>query len=273
MSFDFSKAKDLVTNPLSYFCNLGEDYEKYRPLYPDSAIDKILSGLKPANELLAADIGAGTGIGSRLLANRGVRVLAIEPNADMLNAGTPHQRLEFLTGTAEKIPLKTASVDLVVSFQAFHWFDFMKSLEEFHRILKPGGRLALIWNFWEQTDITSKAYTELLFAASSDRQKQTSSQPQIKTLFKTLRYQLFWQGLWLPYFKDLHRYTFTFEQHLDLAGLVGLARSQGFTPQGGTALEKLILQLGEFRDRFCDNQGRVRLIYSTKLYLATSAKN
>lgn len=270
MSFDFLNAKDSVTNSLSYFCNLGEDYEKYRPLYPDLAIDKILSGLNPPNQLLAADVGAGTGIGSRLLANRGVRVLAIEPNADMHKAATPHERVEFLTGTAEQIPLEMASVDLVISFQAFHWFDFMKSLEEFHRILKLGGRLALMWNFWEQTDLTSKAYTELLFAAGSDRQNQSSSPPQIKSLFKSLRYQLFWQGLWLPYFKDLHRYNFTFEQHLDLAGLVGLARSQGFIPQAGTAWEKLILQLGEFRDRFCDNQGRVRLIYSTQLYLGTS---
>lgn len=273
MSFDFSTAKESVTNTLSYFCNVGGDYEKYRPLYPDLAIDKILSDLKPPEQLLVADIGAGTGIGSRLLANRGVRVLAIEPNADMLKAATPHERVEFLTGTAEKIPLETSSVDLVVSFQAFHWFDFMKSLEEFHRILKPGGRLALIWNFWEQSDLTSKTYTELLFAANSDRQNQTSSLPQITTLFNSLRYQLFWQGLWLPYFKDLHRYTFTFEQHLDLTGLVGLARSQGFTPQGGTALEKLILNLGEFRDRFGDNQGQVRLVYSTKLYVATSAKD
>jgi ubiquinone/menaquinone biosynthesis C-methylase UbiE len=271
MSFDFSNAKDSITSPLSYFCNLGEDYEKYRPVYPDSAIDKILSGLKPSNELLAADIGAGTGIGSRLLANLGVRVLAIEPNAEMFQAATSHERVEFCTGTAEQIPLKTASVDLVVSFQAFHWFDFMKSLEEFHRILKPGGRLALMWNFWQQTDITSKAYTELLFAANRDRQNQTSSQPQIKTLFNSWRYQLFWQGLWLPYFKNLHRYNFTFEQHLELAGLVGLARSQGFTPLGGTALEKLILDLGEFRDRFSDNQGRVPIVYDTKLYLATSA--
>lgn len=271
MSFDFSTAKDSVTNTLIYFCNVGGDYEKYRPLYPDSAIDKILSDLKPPNQLLVADIGAGTGIGSRLLANRGIRVLAIEPNADMLKAATPHENVEFLTGTAEKIPLETASVDLVVSFQAFHWFDFMKSLEEFHRILKPGGRVALIWNFWEQTDPISQAYTQILFAASSDRQNPSTSQPQIKKLFKSLQYQLFWQGLWLPYFKNLHRYNFTFEQHLDLAGLVGLARSQGFTPQEGATLEKLILDLGRFCDRFCDNQRQVRLIYCTKLYLATSA--
>ncbi|MFB2938218.1 class I SAM-dependent methyltransferase [Aerosakkonemataceae cyanobacterium BLCC-F154] len=271
MSFDFSNPKELVTNPLSYFCNVGEDYEKYRPLYPEAAIDKILSGLPSPNQLLAADIGAGTGISSRLLANRGVRVFAIEPNPDMFLAAKPHERVKFLTGTAEKIPLETASVDLVISFQAFHWFDFIKSLAEFHRILKPGGRVALMWNFWQQTDVISQAYTKLLFAAGSDRQNQTSSSSQIKTLLQSLQYQLFWQGLWLPYFKNLRCHSFTFEQHLDLVGLVGLARSQGFTPQEGTALAELILKLGEFCDRFSDNQGQVRLVYLTKLYIATSA--
>ncbi|MEL6383919.1 MAG: class I SAM-dependent methyltransferase [Cyanobacteria bacterium J06626_18] len=126
---------------MSYFSERGEDYEKYRPIHPDSAIDAILSGLDSPNQyqLVAADIGAGTGIGARVLAERGIRVLAIEPNTDMRVAATPHAGVEFLVGTAEQIPLEAASVDLVVSFQAFHWFDFSKSLHEFRRILKPNG--------------------------------------------------------------------------------------------------------------------------------------
>jgi ubiquinone/menaquinone biosynthesis C-methylase UbiE len=139
MSSDFSTASDLTTDPLSYFSERGEDYEKYRPIHPTAAIDTILSGLGSPTQLVAADIGAGTGIGARLLADRGIRVMAIEPNADMRIAATPHERIEFLAGTAEQVPLETASVDLVTSFQAFHWFDFAKSLQEFRRILKPSG--------------------------------------------------------------------------------------------------------------------------------------
>ncbi|MCX7594597.1 MAG: class I SAM-dependent methyltransferase [Fischerella sp.] len=172
MSFDFSTASDLTTNPLSYFSDLGEDYEKYRPIHPASAINTILSALSSPTRLVAADVGAGTGIGARLLADRGVQVMAIEPNTDMRMAATPHGRVEFLAGTAEQIPLQTASVDLVTSFQAFHWFDFTKSLQEFRRILKPSGRLALVWSLWDQTDAASKEYTRLIFEASKDLERQ-----------------------------------------------------------------------------------------------------
>ncbi len=92
MSFDFFNTSNSTTNPWSYFSNIGEDYEKYRPIHPDSAINIILSGLKPPSQLVAADVGAGTGIGARLLANRGTRVVAIEPNADMRAAATQHKR-------------------------------------------------------------------------------------------------------------------------------------------------------------------------------------
>jgi SAM-dependent methyltransferase len=267
MSFDFSTASDSATNPLSYFSERGEDYEKYRPIHPASAIDMILSGLNPM-QLMAADIGAGTGIGARLLADRDVQVMAIEPNADMRMSATPHERVEFLAGTAEEIPLDTASVDLVASFQAFHWFDFTKSLQEFRRILKPSGRLALVWSLWDQTDAVSKEYSRLIFEASKDLERQAQSSMQAKTWLKKLRYQLFWQGLWLPGFVNFQRHEFRFKQQLDLIGLIGLARSQGFIPAGGAALNKLVSELTEFHQRFC-NEGQVQLTYCTRLYVAT----
>ncbi|MBC7773083.1 MAG: SAM-dependent methyltransferase, partial [Pyrinomonadaceae bacterium] len=70
-------------NPTGRFSDRAEDYKKYRPSYPPDAIDAILDGLGPPASLLAADIGAGTGISSTLLAERGVRVFAVEPNPAM----------------------------------------------------------------------------------------------------------------------------------------------------------------------------------------------
>ncbi|MCY7284927.1 MAG: class I SAM-dependent methyltransferase [Cyanobacteria bacterium CAN_BIN43] len=271
MSFDFSTASNSIVNPLSYFSDRSEDYEKYRPIHHTSTIDAILSGLGSSAQLVAADIGAGTGIGARLLADRGIRVMAIEPNADMRTAVTPHERVEYLVGTAEQIPLETASIDLVTSFQAFHWFDFDKSLQEFRRILKPGGRLALIWSLWDQSDVVSKQYTRLIFEASKDQERQSQSRIQLEKWLKHLRYQLFWQGLWLPYFTNFQRHEFTFNQRLDLTGLTGLARSQGFTPSGGAALDKLASELSEFHHRVRDAQGQIQLTYCTRLYTATSA--
>ena len=273
MSFDFSTASDSIANPLSYFSDRGEDYEKYRPIHPASAINRILSGLNSPTQLVAADIGAGTGIGARLLADRGVRVMAIEPNADMRIAATQHERVEFLAGTAEQIPLETASVDLITSFQAFHWFDFTKSLQEFRRILKSGGQLALIWSLWDQSDKASKAYSCLIADASRAQERQSQSRITATTVLKNLRYQLFWRGLWLPYFTNFRRYKFIFNQQLDVVGLIGLARSQGFIPVEGTDAEKLVTELSIFHRRFGDSQGQVRLAYCTRLYLATSARH
>lgn len=268
MSFEFSTASDLTTNPVSYFSGRSEDYEKYRPIHPAPAIDTVLSGFESLDQLVAADIGAGTGIGARLLADRGIRVLAIEPNTDMRLAATSHEGVEFLAGTAEEIPLDNASVDIVTSFQAFHWFDFERSLQEFRRILKPGGRLALIWSLWDQNDTASKHYTRLVFEASKDQEGQTHPQMSVAKLLKSLRYQLFWQGLWLPYFNNFQRCEFKFNQHLDLVGLIGLAHSQGFTPKEGTAFEQLTSKLSNFHHRFRDGQGQVQLAYQTRLYLA-----
>ena len=143
-------------------------------------------------------------------------------------------------------------------------------LLEFRRILKPIGRLALTWSFWDQDDLVSKEYTRLVFEASKDREHQSQSGMQLETWFNRIRYQLFWQGLWLPYFTNLQRHEFVSNQYLDSLGLVGLARSQGFTPSEGKSLEKLVSDLAVFHQRFCDRQGSVRLLYRTRLYTAIS---
>src|SRR5205085_9077451 len=65
------------------FSDRAADYVKFRPTYPAAAADAILAGLEPAGKLVAADVGAGTGISARLLAERGVRVVAVEPGSAM----------------------------------------------------------------------------------------------------------------------------------------------------------------------------------------------
>ncbi|MEO0868403.1 MAG: class I SAM-dependent methyltransferase [Cyanobacteria bacterium J06642_11] len=271
MSFDFSKAPDSTTDPAAYFSGRSEDYEQYRPVHPAAAIDTLLSGLAVPSQLVAVDVGAGTGIGSRLLADRGVEVWAIEPNADMTQAATDHEGVKFLTGTAEAIPLNNTAVDLVTVFQAFHWFDFTQSLQEFRRVLKPNGRLALVWSLWDQSDPVSKDYTRIIFEASPKPALPTQPQLSVKSWIRRLRYQLFWAGWWLPYFTNFQRHEFQFQQQLDRRGLMGLAHSQGFTPSAGEAYEAMVAALSAFCDRTCNAEGQVQLRYITRLYLATSS--
>lgn len=246
-----------------------EGYDHYRARYPDQAIAKILDGL-PVDSLVVADIGAGTGIGSRQLADQGAQVIAIEPGVDMRRGAPTYDGVKFIEGSAENIPLETASVDLVTAFQAFHWFNFTKSLQEFRRILKPNGRLALVWNFWDQQDIASQAYTKHLYQAANttDQYLKPEQKFSLRKQLDKFRYQLFWYGITLPYFQQLERFYFATEQLLDLEDLIGLARSQGSIPQSGEVLHQLIVKLTEFYDHYSSPQGFVRIVYKTHVYLA-----
>lgn len=119
----------------SIFSNRAQEYARYRPSHSVDAISAILDGLASSSQLVAADIGAGTRIASRQLGDWGVEVIAIEPNKSMIQAAAHHPLVEFKAGTAENTTLPDNSVDLVTSFQAFHWFDPLPTLQEFHRYI------------------------------------------------------------------------------------------------------------------------------------------
>jgi ubiquinone/menaquinone biosynthesis C-methylase UbiE len=98
----------------------------------------------------AVDIGAGTGIWTRSLAARGLRsVLAVEPNDDMRAQGIEGSRdtnIVWRKGSAEATGLPDRSADLVSMASSLHWSDFDQACDEFHRILRPGGVFAALWN-------------------------------------------------------------------------------------------------------------------------------
>ena len=118
-------------------------YERGRPSYPPEAIDWLL----PDGARDVLDLGAGTGKLTTRLVERGLDVVAVDPIAEMLELlrgalpATP-----ALLGTAEQIPLRDNSVDAVLVAQAWHWFDPERAIAEVARVLRPGGRLGLVWN-------------------------------------------------------------------------------------------------------------------------------
>ena len=242
-------------NPLSRFSDRAADYAKYRPSYPDEAIAILLEGLGNPSQLVAADIGAGTGISSRLLAQRGVRVIAIEPNEAMREAASPHPLVEFRDRSAEVTNIPDASVDLVTCFQAFHWFNPEPTLVEFHRILKPTGRLAVVWNDRDRNDELTQNYTRLVQIASNHHpaeSRMTSVEPLLAS----------------PLFPNARCYTFRYQQELDLDGLIGRAMSVSYIPREGEAQQQLISGLEELYNRDRDENGFVYLTYHTSVYLA-----
>jgi ubiquinone/menaquinone biosynthesis C-methylase UbiE len=127
------------------FARSAEAYDRARPEYPPDAIAWLAEriGLRSGRTVL--DLAAGTGKLTRPLAGTGATVVAVEPVAEM-RARIGDAAARALDGTAEAIPLGDASVDAVTVGQAFHWFDAPVALGEIHRVLRPGGALALVWN-------------------------------------------------------------------------------------------------------------------------------
>jgi ubiquinone/menaquinone biosynthesis C-methylase UbiE len=242
-------------NPLNRFSNRTEEYVKYRPSYPSETINITLGGLAAAPQLIVADIGAGTGIASRLLAEKGVHVIAVEPNAAMREAAESHPHVEFHNGSAEITNLPNASVDLVTCFQAFHWFNPNQSLLEFRRILKPSGRLSLVWNNRNKQDEFTKEYSQLVRAISNNHPGES----RMKTVEPLLTSK---------YFANIREYNFIYRQELDLAGLIGRAMSVSYLPRKGEGYEKLIAGLESLYQRFCDRHNFVYMIYNTSVHLA-----
>jgi len=124
-------------------------YERSRPGYPDDAV-RWLVGEEPLD---VVDLGAGTGKLTRSLVARGHRVTAVEPLPEMIShlcEAVP--TATAVEGGAEAIPLADGRADVVVVAQAFHWFDHGPALREIARVLRPGGRVSLIWNVRDESE-------------------------------------------------------------------------------------------------------------------------
>ena len=122
-------------------------YERGRPSYPATAVDLLVEELGIGPGATVVDLGAGTGKWTRLLVERGARVVAIEPVAGMrqqLAAAVPG--VEVIDAPAEAVPLRDGWADAVTAAQAFHWFDQPAALAECARLLRPGGGLGMVWN-------------------------------------------------------------------------------------------------------------------------------
>ena len=162
MSFDRDERRQRATS----FGAVAGAYERGRPGYPDDAV-RWLAGTAPRD---VVDLGAGTGKLTRSLVSLGHRVTAVEPLPEMvaeLRVAVPSA--VALSGSAESIPLQAGSADVVTCAQAFHWFDHEPALAEIARVLRPAGRLALVWNTRDDSQAWVAELTETIIGRSEFR--------------------------------------------------------------------------------------------------------
>jgi SAM-dependent methyltransferase len=259
------------------FTGLAGVYARNRPSYPEAAVDYVVRtcGLGPGS--VVVDVGCGTGISSRLFADRGLAVVGIEPNAEMRleaercespSPPAPLPRGErgegasgalvqpaYRYGRADATGLADQCADLVLAAQAFHWFANEETLREFCRILKPGGWVALMWNERDEKDPFTGEYGRLIRALPEAERIEGPRAQVGATLLRS------------PLFQDGRKVDFANEQVLSEEGLLGRSFSMSYAPRDAEAVESFAASL---RDLFARHQqgGCVVVRYVTSLYLA-----
>lgn len=239
------------------FSNRVENYVKYRPHYPAAIIPYLQQRFHFSPGTLA-DVGAGTGILSKLFLDAGYTVYAVEPNEPMLAKATSllkdHPGFIPVPGTAENTTLPNNSMDAVIAGQAYHWFDAEKSKREFTRILKPHGLVMLVWNERRIKTPFEQEYEELINREGKDyvQVKHRNIEPDDIAAF------------FAPAAMELK--VFNNQQVFDFEGLKGRLLSSSYMPlPGERGYEEMLVGLKKLFDTY-QQAGAITINYDTRVY-------
>jgi SAM-dependent methyltransferase len=254
-----------MSGSVERFTSRVETYARYRPGYPIEIIDLLETECNLTSASIVADIGSGTGKLSELFLANGNVVIGVEPNAAMREVAVKvfkdQPLFRSVDGSAEATTLADTSVDVVVAGQAFHWFDPIKTRNEWIRIIKPGGWAALIWNDRElQTTPFLSDYEQLLIEFGTDyvEVRHDKGLPMIEQFFAGDRFVL--KG-------------FPNTQVFDFDGLRGRVRSSSYTPEPDhPTFEPMMRQLKDIFDKHQKN-GYVNFDYETKVFYSQLSKS
>ncbi len=145
------------------FGRAAEAYQRGRPDYPAAAVDWLIAALDVAPGRTVIDVGAGTGKFTAQLVPTGATIIAVEPVDEMRAVLGAHvSSVTALAGTAEHLPLASASADAIVAAQAVHWFTMPAAADEFHRVLRERGRVGVIWNTRDESAGWVRALDEII---------------------------------------------------------------------------------------------------------------
>ncbi|MDR2656104.1 MAG: class I SAM-dependent methyltransferase [Oscillospiraceae bacterium] len=223
------------TENTSLFTGKAAVYDSSRPEYPGEALDCIAEQCGLAPGAVVADIGAGTGKFTKQLLARGYRVTAVEPNADMRGALRAalgeNPGIQIIAAPAEATTLASSSADAITAAQAFHWFDHAACKTEFARILKSGGKVALLWNNRDPDMELSREFGNL---TAKYRKREAVRSDQLSKVYSS-------------FFASHEVFSFLNTQRMNWDGFWNLILSRSYSPLPGeenyaeleTAAEKL----------------------------------
>lgn len=240
------------------FSDRVKNYVLYRPNYPQEVISVLEKEAKLTSSTTIADIGSGTGISTRLFLDSGNTVYAVEPNDAMRHAAESflhsYPNFHSVNGNASDTTLADHSVDLVTAAQAFHWFKPDRARREFNRILKPGGKIVLIWNRRKENDTPFlTGYEALLmeYGTDYDQVKHTNIDDSLLSVF----------------FETYTKHVLYNEQLFNFEGLKGRLLSSSYAPaEGHPNHEPMLWQLRILFDQY-NEKGLVRFVYDTEIYI------
>jgi SAM-dependent methyltransferase len=239
----------------------AEHYDAHRPSYPPAAVAFIREAARIDQQSTVVDLGAGTGLMTRLLSPVG-RLIAVEPQSEMretLRARVPEA--EILDGTAEQIPLPPAVAHAVVAAQAFHWFANPQAVREIARVLRPDGTLILVWNERDPLDPLMEAVERAL-----ERHRQDSPR------FDTTPWREVFDSADSPLTIIGHR-TYPWEEPVTVHDLKGRVLSYSYIAVlGEQARTTVVHELGElagiFRGIRTTDDAVLVLKHITEMYVA-----
>lgn len=244
------------------FTTLAKDYARWRPGYAPFILETFIALLGGSNKTVA-DIGAGTGIWSRMLASQGLKVISVEPNDAMRGEGiklSSNYSIEWLKGSAEETGLSAHSVDAVCMASAFHWADFNKAIPEFFRILKPAGLFMALWNprFLQSNPLLQEIEAKLNEFVPNMKRVSTGNSDFCNALFDRLLTREEIEGV--LYLEGRHKEQQSQERYIGLWESVNDVKVQ--------AGEQIFSQFMDYvRDRI-KNESYIEAEYKTRAWIA-----
>lgn len=240
----------MTADPRERFSAGAALYARHRPSYPAELFDWIAATTAVPRGGVAVDLGCGTGISTRLLAERGYEAVGVDPNETMLDQARRAGGGRYVRGEAAATGLPDASADLVTVAQAFHWFDIPATMRELHRVLRPGRLTVAYWNVRDPSSDFMRDYDDALRRFS--REYAILDKP-VETTAAIKRAA----GV-----EDVREAEFGCRQAFDLEGLLGRAYSSSYVIHGVADHDAFRAVLRDVHATYA-RDGQVEFLYRT----------